>query len=290
MSAVAAMPDAPTIDVPVVELGDRLAVVRLCSTRDPEMAASLRRFGQLSPLVVFRRGDRLEVIDGFRRLRAAGSEGYPDQLTVRPLAVDEAGALGALFALHRGSSRLCELEEGWVVHALVRTHGLAQTQVAQLLRRHQSWVSRRLMLVEQLTLEVQDDVRLGLCTATAAREVARLPRGIQQTVARGIVRHGLSSRQAAWLCATVERRGVRDPDEIERLCAAALPPVARPVATDEDRVRADAVLLVQVATRLDGRLRTEAAPPPPALRDPLTAARAALCTLLDTLTQLLEAP
>jgi hypothetical protein len=68
MSAV--LEPTPTA-VPVADIGERLATVRLLPPRDLEMAASLRRFGQLSPVVVFQTGQGLEVIDGFRRRRAA---------------------------------------------------------------------------------------------------------------------------------------------------------------------------------------------------------------------------
>jgi ParB-like chromosome segregation protein Spo0J len=279
-------PDA--IEVPVADLGEDLATLRLLPPSDADMAASLRRFGQLSPLVVFRHGERLEVIDGFRRLRAAGRQGFPSSLRVQPLAVDESGALGALFALHRGSSGLSELEEGWVVQALVRRHGMAQAQVAQLLRRHQSWVSRRLLLVESLADEVQRDVRLGLIGATAAREVARMPRGMQHAVAAGIARHGLTSRQAAQVCAAVLRLGVTDLAEVERLCASAtLGPSRSASATEAERVHADLALLERLAHRLHARLR---GPPTDALRRWITVARPSLAALLETMTALLEGP
>ena len=44
--------------------------------------------------------------------------------------------------------------------------------VAELLDRHPSWVSRRLGLLERLVEQVQDDVRVGLVSTTAAREIA----------------------------------------------------------------------------------------------------------------------
>jgi ParB-like chromosome segregation protein Spo0J len=161
--------DGGPVDISPDELGERLAQVRLVPAADPAMEASLRRYGQLSPVLAYRdEHRRLELIDGFRRLRAANHQGHPPQLSVRVLAVDERRALAALFALHRGSRGLTELEEGWVVRALVREHGMQQRQVGQLLRRDQSWVSRRLLLVEALSAEVQMDVRLGLVTPTAA--------------------------------------------------------------------------------------------------------------------------
>src|SRR5216110_2888495 len=48
-----------------------------------------------------------------------------------------------------------ELEEAWIVQALVREDGLSQSEVAELLGRHQSWVCRRLALLEKLCADVQ---------------------------------------------------------------------------------------------------------------------------------------
>jgi ParB-like chromosome segregation protein Spo0J len=149
-----------------------------------------------------------------------------------------------------------QIEEAWVVRALVREHGLGQTEVAQLLRRHQSWVSRRLLLVEALTPEVQMDVRLGLCSPTAAREVTRLPRGIQQTVARIIARQGMSTRAAAKLVAATERLQAATAEEIEQLCrsAQAQTPGRSAPRTDAQAYTADLALLERVTTRLRERL------------------------------------
>lgn len=243
-------PGGCRIEVLPDELSARLARVRLVPPTDVALAASLRRFGQLSPLVVFRdHGGQLEVVDGFRRLRVAAEHRVPERLAVRVLELDEARALAALFALHCGEAGLSELEEAWVVQALVREHGLAQQQVAQLLRRHPSWVSRRLLLVEALTSAVQDDVRLGLLSPRAAREIARLPRGTQPAVARAIAAHGLSSRQAARLAAAVGREGAGD---LDRLCARVQGP-PRP-GTNAAWYVADLALLARVTARLLRRL------------------------------------
>jgi ParB-like chromosome segregation protein Spo0J len=207
-----------TIEVAPDELGERLAEVRLHRGTDAEMAGSLRRYGQLSPLCCYRaEAGRLEVLDGLRRLRVAQKYGFPSRLRVRVLGVDERGALAALFALHRGEAGLSELEQAFVVRALVREQGMMQAEVALLLRRHPSWVSRRLLLVEALAPEVQMDLRLGLVHATAAREIARLPRGTQDAAVRAIATHGLSARDAARLCARVLSAGAVTDDDVERL-------------------------------------------------------------------------
>ena len=73
-----------------------------------------------------------------------------------------------------------ELEEAWIVYALVREDGVPQVEVAELLGRHKTWVCRRLALVEKLSEEAKEELRVGLLTPTAARHVARLPQGNQK--------------------------------------------------------------------------------------------------------------
>jgi len=294
MKELAAIP----VEVGHDELGDRFSQVRLVPPRDMAMEASLCRYGQLSPVVAFRdRWGRLELVDGFRRLRAAAKLGHPVRLAVRLLEVDEAHALSALFALHRRGTALTEIEEAWVVRALVREQGMQQSSVATLLRRDQSWVSRRLLLVEALSPEVQMDVHLGLCSPTAAREVARLPRGIQQVVARIIARQGMSTRAAAKLCAATERLQSATAEEIERLCrsAQAESPARSGPRSDAEAYTADLALLERVAARLRTRLLDR---PPARLPSPhdkkiagqLRAALPVVRTLQETMTTTLEGP
>jgi ParB-like chromosome segregation protein Spo0J len=291
-------PAAIPVEVGPEELEQRFAQVRLVPASDQPMEASLRRYGQLSPVVAFRdEGARLQMIDGFRRLRAATLQGYPARLQVRVLEVDEVRALGAVFALHRGGTGLTELEEAWVVQALVREHALSQAEAGQLLRRHQSWVSRRLLLVEALAPEVQIDVRLGLVSPTAAREVARLPRGIQQSVARVMARQGMSTRAAAKLVAATERLQPATAEEIERLCrsAQAEAPARAGLRSDAEAYAADLAMLERVAGRLRSRLVEHPVSqlPPPRDREVRGYLRAALPVvrvLLEAVAKTLEGP
>jgi ParB-like chromosome segregation protein Spo0J len=210
-------------------LGERLAEVRLLRGADVEMAASLRRYGQLSPLLCYRgEAGALEVLDGFRRLRTAQQYGFPHRLRVQVLPLDERGALAALVSLHRGTAGLSELEQALVVRALVREQHMAQAEVAQLLGRDPSWVSRRLLLVESLCPEVQIDVRLGLVPITAARDIARLPRGTQSAAAQAIAAQHLSVREAGRLCGALLTAGARDGDDVERLLGESVSPALEP--------------------------------------------------------------
>jgi ParB-like chromosome segregation protein Spo0J len=166
----------------VAQLAERYRRYRL---PDPEaeavMARSLRRYGQLSPLVVCLREETPEVIDGFKRLAAARVIGWKT-LSARQLEADERTAKAAIYGLNHAGQRTREWEEAWIVHALVREDGLTQVEVAELLDRHKSWVCRRLALVEKLAEIAKEDLRLCLLSATAARALVRLPAGNQAAV------------------------------------------------------------------------------------------------------------
>jgi ParB/RepB/Spo0J family partition protein len=212
-----AQADGAPIEVETDALGERLAAVRLLRRGEVEMAASLRRHGQLTPLLGYRSpAGTIEVIDGLRRLRAAQQYGVLGRLRVQVLAVDERGALAALLSLHRGSQGLTELEQALVVRELVRKQGMMQLEVARLLRRDPSWVSRRLLLVESLCETVQQDVRLGLVPISAARQIARLPRGTQAAAAMALAKRDLSVREAERLCEALRKAGAASEDDVER--------------------------------------------------------------------------
>ncbi len=176
------MTDSYTTDIrfmAVDQLGQRYRRYRL---PDPDaeaaMAASLGCYGQQSPLVVYLREERYEVLDGFKRLAAAQTLGL---LTINTglVEVDERLAKATILGLNQTGSRTQDWEEAWIVHALVREDGLTQEEVAELLSRHKSWVFRRLVLVEKLADPARNDLRLGLLSVTAARSLVWLPAGNQ---------------------------------------------------------------------------------------------------------------
>jgi ParB-like chromosome segregation protein Spo0J len=106
------------------------------------------------------------------------------QAKVLPMAsrwiiITEPVAKAAIHGLNQTGRRPQEWEEAWIVHALVREDGMTQVEVAELLGRHKSWVCRRLALVEKLTNEAREDLRLGLLSTAAARALVRLPAGNQ---------------------------------------------------------------------------------------------------------------
>lgn len=138
------------------------------------------------------------LLDGFKRVRVAEELGLA-RVWARVVAFDAAQSKAAIVHCNQAQPGMSDVEEAWIVRALCREHGLRQVAVGQLLGRDKSWVCRRLKLAEGLESALQDDLRLGLLSATAARELARLPRGNQLAAAEAVREHQLTSRQTARL-------------------------------------------------------------------------------------------
>lgn len=260
--------------VEVACLGERLSALRLC---EPAALAattrSLQAHGQLAPLLVFADGEqRLEIVDGFKRMRAARSLGWKQLL----VCVDDAGPIEAklrLRELHDGRA-LTELEEAWLVRSLHREDRLTLPTIGVRLGRHKSWVWRRLMLVESLEPIVQEHVRLGLLAARAAVAVSRLPRGNQEAASKVAMLRGLTVVQTELLVEELLRaenaqaRAAR----LEHRLGASVPaprpgpPTKRTVRKEADWMSADVLRVHELVARLESRLMATplGALPPPA--------------------------
>jgi ParB-like chromosome segregation protein Spo0J len=182
--------------LPVEAFGERYRRYRLPDAQaENAMAGSLMRYGQMAPIVVCLREETPEVIDGFKRLIAARALPTTKVLNARLLAADERAAKAAIYGLNHASRRTQELEEAWIVSALVREDGLSQPETAELLGRHKSWVCRRLALVERLAEEAREDLRVGLLTPTAARSLVALAASDQTATLACVRREALTTAE-----------------------------------------------------------------------------------------------
>ena len=193
-----------TLSCPVESLGTSLERVRC---RRPvlieRMVSSLSTHGQLTALVVVERQGRLETVDGFKRLAAAKRIQWP-MLAVSTVQLDEVGQWATMLALNRGPQSMTELEEALVLRELVQS-GLTQVQVAELVRRHKSWVSRRVGLVERLHPELVEAMKLGMLSAGVARRLLSLPPGNQLQMAATAQNAGLGPRDTELLVSLWQR-------------------------------------------------------------------------------------
>jgi len=191
--------DWPTDEIRLLaleEVDERLRRYRLVQPQvERKMAQSLQRYGQISPVVICLHERDAVLIDGFKRLHAARGMKGLSQLQARRMDLDEQGAKAAIYNLNRIGQRPQELEESWIVHALVREDGLTQVEAARLLGRHKSWVNRRLAMLERLCEAAMEELRVGLLTPAMARQLTRLPRGNQAAALQAAREASLTSRE-----------------------------------------------------------------------------------------------
>lgn len=161
------------------------------------LADSIKRFGQVVPVVTVRgREGCFVLIDGYLRVEALRGCG---QDTVRaeiwPLKEEEALARSLLLSQER---KWEPLEQALVIRELSVGHGLSQGEVARLMGRNQSWISRRLALVEALPEEVLELVQKGrLSIWSATRVLVPMARAIPahaKALTETLLREPLSTR------------------------------------------------------------------------------------------------
>jgi ParB/RepB/Spo0J family partition protein len=167
-------------------------------SRIERLQQSLARHGQLSPVIVVRRQGRLELVDGFKRRRAAERLGWTTLLVMEAPLDETAQWATMLWINQRGAQSMSAIEEALVLRELMGV-GLTQVQIAALLERHKSWVSRRIGLIERLHPELLEAIRLGVLHPGVARRLLSLPPGNQLLVAAAVQQARLGPRDTEWV-------------------------------------------------------------------------------------------
>ena len=193
-------------DLAVSEIGERYGAFRIVSPRaEAAMVKSIRNYGQMTPVVCVKGKDGYEMIDGFKRLRACRSLNQTS-LRVKTIEVSARVCKAAIIELNQSGRSINEMEEALVIQSLHREDGLTQLEIGVLVGRDKSWVSRRVSLIERLSEEVQEDIRLGLISVITGRELTKLPRGNQKEVADAILKRRYTTREAGKLIGSLLSR------------------------------------------------------------------------------------
>lgn len=163
------------------------------------MERSMSRYGQLTPVVIGTGADdRYEMVDGFKRLRAGRKLGYT-VLEAKIMPGCERVMKAAIINLNVRARTIADLETALVIQSLYRKNGLSQVEIAALLDRHKSFVCRRLQLVEKLSADVIEHLKLGLINITIARQLVRLPAGNQAEPLCTILKYRFTGSETAKL-------------------------------------------------------------------------------------------
>ena len=185
--------------IPIASIDDSYVCFRVKSqVQVSAMQQSLASNGQLHPLIVCPRGSVYQLIDGFKRFYAARALRW-ETINVQALKADDVTAKVMILVYNSHAGSLVNFEQACIVHSLSRDHLLSQEEIARLVRRSISWVSRRLSFIERLDEIVQSNLRMGKITSTHARELSLLPRGKQSAFLKMVVDHTLTSRQTGLL-------------------------------------------------------------------------------------------
>ena len=206
--------DGQLLILELAALGRKYESFRFVAPRiEEKLGRSLRQHGQLSPIAVVPEEDVYQVLDGFKRLRAAEEIPGVDSLEAKCTPVGTGKVV--MLRLNLDRKGLDPVEEGLLMRAMHRIDGMAQSEIAGLIGRHPSWVCRRIALVERLDEKVVENLRLGLITPSQGRALALLPRGNQQDVLAEILAYGLSSRETERLVKALKIDGIYDQCQIK---------------------------------------------------------------------------
>jgi ParB family chromosome partitioning protein len=179
---------------------DRLMASRFQPRRRPEesslaeLATSIREHGIIQPIVVSPRGDKLEIVAGERRWRAAAQAGLK---TVPIIFRDSTDQSRLEVALVENLQRedLNPMEAADAYSRLREEFHLSQEQIAQRVGKDRTTVANTLRLLKLPNL-VKEKVRDGSLSGGHARALLALSTpDEQEEIAREILRRALSVRQ-----------------------------------------------------------------------------------------------
>lgn len=158
-----------------------------------ELAASIKEFGVVQPVVVRKKGRSYELVAGERRLRAAGLAG----LTKVPAIVkdyDDAKMMEIALIENIQRHDLNPIEEAQGLRRLMQEFKLTQEQTAEKVGRSRSAVTNIMRLLN-LPEQVQKQIINGVLTMGQAKQLLGLPKPEQMCeVAEAIIANGWSSR------------------------------------------------------------------------------------------------
>ena len=158
-----------------------------------ELAASIKEYGVVQPLVVRKKGKRYELVAGERRMRASKLAGLK-KVPVVIKEYDETEMMEIALIENIQRHDLNAIEEAQGIKRLMEECKLTQEQVAVKVGRSRTAVANILRLLN-LAQEVQDLISQNLLSMGQAKQISTLRSEEQQiSVAKSVIEHGWSAR------------------------------------------------------------------------------------------------
>ncbi|HEY3173740.1 MAG TPA: ParB/RepB/Spo0J family partition protein [Thermoanaerobaculia bacterium] len=160
-----------------------------------ELAASIREQGIVQPIVVTPRGEKLEIVAGERRWRAAAMAGLTKVPIVLRERQSETDLLEVALVENLQREDLNPLDAAQAYARLKDEFRLSHERIADRVGKDRTTISNALRLLK-LPSTVKDRIRSGLLSGGHARALASLASADdQERLADEVVRRGLSVRQ-----------------------------------------------------------------------------------------------
>lgn len=168
-----------------------------------DLAASIRAQGIVQPIVVTPRGDKLEIVAGERRWRAAALAGLTKVPVVLREKQSETDLLEVALVENLQREDLNPLDAAEAYARLKDEFRLSHERIADRVGKDRTTITNALRLLK-LPSSVRDRIRSGLLSSGHARALASLTSADdQERLAEEVVRRGLSVRQTEKRVATV---------------------------------------------------------------------------------------
>ena len=189
------LPAQDLVDIHRLDL--RFKQVRINRPRlQSRLGESIPREGLHLPIQIADTGEQLVVIDGYQRLQAFCTL-QKDRIPAHCYQHSLEEAIREWFANQNGRN-LDPVEEAWLIQQLL-DEGRSRTQVAKSLGRGESWISRRIALLEGFSPSDQQALREGVISSWAASRIliplARANRGDADQLMQALQESHLSTRE-----------------------------------------------------------------------------------------------
>lgn len=159
------------VDINEVVIGEYDIREEMDQDHIDDIAESFEKDGQWNPIIVRPRDDgQYDVVSGHYRTAAAKQLGWDEiEANVKNVEDDEADFLALKTNLIREG--MSNAEQGSVLLNIMQTYDMTQSDVADELGKHQSWVSRRVKAASELHSDIIEAIEEGDISESVGMEV-----------------------------------------------------------------------------------------------------------------------
>jgi ParB family transcriptional regulator, chromosome partitioning protein len=175
---------------------------RFDEQRLTELAASIKQYGIIQPIVVKKEGSKYRIVAGERRYRAAKMAGLTEIKAIL-FKGEEDYQISLIENLQREDLNPIEVAEAYT--ELIKRFSYTQQELSEKVGKSRSEISNCMRLLN-LTGKIQDLVRNGTISVGQARPLAVLEKSEQEAVLDKILNKKLTARQVEKIASSKQNK------------------------------------------------------------------------------------